>query len=70
MEYLSISQISEKWNISQRRIRALCMEGRIAGAFKMGAYWSIPAEAEKPKDERIKNGKYAKNRANVNGENL
>lgn len=58
MEYLSISQVSEKWGIKQRRIRVLCAEGRIPGAFKMGAYWSIPAEAEKPKDERIKTGKY------------
>lgn len=60
MEYLSISQMAEKWSISQRRIRMLCTEGRIEGAFKMGAYWSIPAKAEKPKDERIKTGKYIK----------
>lgn len=37
MEYLSISQTAEKWNISQRRIRTLCAEGRIPGASKMGA---------------------------------
>lgn len=61
MEYLSISQTSEKWGISQRRIRKLCMEGRIEGAFKMGAYWSIPSDADKPKDERVKSGKYKKN---------
>lgn len=61
MEYLSISQVSEKWGIKQRRIRTLCSEGRIQGAFKMGAYWSIPADAEKPKDERVKSGKYLKN---------
>lgn len=60
MGYLSISQTAEKWGISQRRIRTLCVEGRIPGAFKMGAYWSIPDDAEKPKDERIKNGKYIK----------
>ena len=57
MRYFSISQMSEKWGISQRRIRTLCMEGRIEGAFKMGAYWSIPEDAEKPKDERIKSGR-------------
>ena len=62
MRYFSISQISEKWGISQRRIRTLCMEGRIEGAFKMGAYWSIPEDAEKPKDERIKSGRYVKER--------
>ncbi len=60
MRYFSISQMSEKWGISQRRIRTLCMEGRIEGAFKMGAYWSIPEDAEKPKDERIKSGRYIK----------
>ena len=62
MGYLSISQTAEKWGISQRRIRILCVEGRIQGAFKMGAYWSIPDDAEKPKDERIKSGKYVKKR--------
>lgn len=62
MRYFSISQMSEKWGISQRRIRTLCMEGRIEGAFKMGAYWSIPEDAEKPKDERIKSGQYVKER--------
>lgn len=65
MGYLSISQIAEKWGISQRRIRTLCVEGRIPGAFKMGAYWSIPENAEKPKDERIKSGKYLKSARNT-----
>lgn len=60
MGYLSITQISEKWGIKQRRIRVLCAEGRIEGAYKVGAYWLIPEDAEKPKDERIKSGKYIK----------
>lgn len=60
MRYFSVSQVSEKWGISSRRIRTLCTEGRITGAFKMGAYWSIPEDAPKPKDERIKSGKYIK----------
>jgi len=29
---------------------------------RWGAYWSIPADAEKPKDERIRTGKYIKNK--------
>ena len=62
MRYFSVSQMSEKWGISQRRIRTLCMEGRIEGAFKMGAYWSIPENAEKPKDKRVKSGRYVKER--------
>lgn len=60
MKYLSISQTAEKWGIKQRRIRTLCQAGRIPGAFKMGAYWSIPEDAVKPKDKRVKTGKYIK----------
>lgn len=60
MEYLSISQIADKWGISARRINVLCVQGRISGATKIGSYWAVPANAAKPKDERIKNGKYAK----------
>ena len=60
MEYLSIKQTSEKWGISTRRIQILCTEGRIPGAVKIGSYWAIPQNAEKPKDERVKSGKYIK----------
>lgn len=60
MEYLSIRQTAEKWGISGRRIQRLCGEGRIPGATKIGSYWAVPADAEKPKDERIRSGKYRK----------
>ena len=60
MEYLSIKQTSEKWGISVRKIQVLCSEGRIPGATKIGSYWAILSDAEKPNDERIKSGKYIK----------
>lgn len=60
MEYLSISQMAEKWGLGVRRIQTLCAEGRIPGATKIGSYWAIPADAEKPEDARIKSGKYRK----------
>ena len=60
MEYLPVRQIAEKWEISRRRVQTLCTEGRIPGAMRVGSYWAIPANAEKPKDERIKSGKYVK----------
>lgn len=62
MEYLSIRQTAEKWGISKRRIQILCSQERIPGAIKIDSSWAIPSEAEKPKDERIKSGKYIKNR--------
>ena len=66
MEYLSIKQTSEKWGITVRRIQVLCTEGRIPGATKIGSYWAIPLDAEKPNDKRIKSGKYVK-KGDING---
>lgn len=61
--YLKISEIAEKWGIKARRINTLCLEGRIEGAVKFGNTWAIPEDAEKPKDERIKSGKYIKEKS-------
>ena len=60
MEYLSVKQTAEKWGISGRRIQRLCTEGRIPGAIKIGSYWAVPDTAEKPRDARVKSGKYIK----------
>ena len=64
MKYLSISQVAEKWRLSTRRINVLCSEGRILGATKIGSYWAIPADAEKPADARVKSGRYVKVKEN------
>ncbi len=72
MGYLSIRQTSEKWNLSARWINDLCARGRIPGAMKIGSYWAIPEDAEKPSDARIKSGRYIKetsdNKSNVESE--
>ena len=60
MEFLSTTQAAEKWGISSRRIQKLCSEDRIPGAIRIGNYWAVPAEAEKPRDERIKSGRSIK----------
>lgn len=60
MEYMSISQAAEKWGITPRRIQVLCKQDRIPGATRIGYVWAIPAETEKPKDARVKSGKYIK----------
>ncbi len=52
MEFLSTTEMSEKWNISRRRIATLCKEGRIEGAFLKGHTWLVPADAKKPDDPR------------------
>jgi len=59
-DYISATDTATKWGISKRRVTSLCSEGRIPGAFQIGAGWVIPADAEKPVDARIKSGKYIK----------
>lgn len=57
---MTASQIAKKWNISHRRVQVLCSQSRIDGVFKLGEFWAIPADAEKPKDFRKKDNKNAK----------
>ena len=60
MKYLSTLEAAEKWGVSPRRVGVLCNENRIPGAQRAGCRWIIPENAEKPKDARIKSGKYIK----------
>ena len=48
MNYLSVSDIAKKWNLSARSIRNYCANGRIDGAVITGKVWNIPENAEKP----------------------
>lgn len=48
MKYLSVSEIAEKWKVSDRSVRNYCAKGRVPGAFRSGKTWNIPENAEKP----------------------
>ncbi len=48
MRYLSVDEMSEKWNISERSVRNYCAHNRVEGAFIIGKYWNNPENAEKP----------------------
>lgn len=52
--YMTVKQAAEKWGLSDRRVRILCAEGKIPGAFQEGRGWKIPLEAVKPADGRFK----------------
>ncbi len=52
--YITVKQTAQKWGISERRIRVLCAEGKISGAYHDGRCWKIPAGALKPDDGRFK----------------
>lgn len=57
MKYINTKEASEKWGISDRRIRVLCNDGRIEGVIKIGRNWSIPVESIRPVDAREGNKK-------------
>ena len=67
VEYLTIKEVAEKWDVTPRRVQRMCADGRIDGARKFGRDWAIPANVEKPKDARVTTGEYKnwrKNRQN------
>ena len=48
MKYLTSSQISKIWNVSERSVRNYCASGRVSGAYLDGKTWMIPETATKP----------------------
>lgn len=54
MNFVSVSEIAKKWNVSDRMVRNYCANGRIPNAFLVGKTWNIPADAIKPDRENKK----------------
>lgn len=57
IRYITVKQASERWGISDRRVRVLCADGRIEGVVTKGRSYLIPANALKPIDGRSLRGK-------------
>lgn len=57
MNYLTVKEAGEKWNITGRMVTHYCVAGRINGAIKKGNLWLVPDTADKPHDGRRKDGK-------------
>ena len=55
--YISVSEASIKWNVSERSVRNYCALGRVEGAVFEGGSWKIPAEAKKPTRTNAKENK-------------
>lgn len=60
MEYIKVSEVAERWEVSVHRVQELCKQGRIAGAKRFGTNWMIPADAARPIDGRRKEAKNTK----------
>ena len=46
MDYMTLKEASQKWNVTPRQINYLCAAGRIPGAVKMAGVWLIPKNTE------------------------
>ena len=55
MKHLSVSQVAEKWNLSERTVRNYCAQGKIQGSFLVGKTWNIPENAIQPERKNKKN---------------
>lgn len=55
MDYMTVREAAEKWNITERWVQKLCGEDRVKGAVRFSRVWMIPTEAKKPVDLRCKN---------------
>ena len=53
MEYISVKNAAANFNLSERRIQKLCETQRIDGCRMVSGVWLIPADAQKPMDERL-----------------
>lgn len=52
VEYMTVKDAAQRWNVTERLVQRLCAEGRVDGAVKFGRSWSIPVSARKPDDSR------------------
>ena len=55
--YMKIEEASKRWEVTPRRIQAMCQRGRIEGAIQLGREWLIPKNMKKPIDGRTKAAK-------------
>lgn len=61
-EYISISEYAKQHGLaSTSHLRSLCMNGKFAGAVKIGRNWCVPADTPLI-DRRITSGNYIGNR--------
>ena len=56
--YMTINEVAEKWSISPRRVRVMCLDGKIPQTAKLGRIWVISSEVDRTLDGRITTGEY------------
>ena len=50
--YLSVREISYKWNVSEQWVSELSQDGRVPGVERFGCFWAILGDTKKPEKPR------------------
>lgn len=45
MEYITVKEAAQEWDIAERTVRKYCEQGRVEGAIHAGNIWVIPMDA-------------------------
>lgn len=48
INYISVEEVAQNWQISERSVRNYCAQGRVEGSLLEGKTWKIPSYAKKP----------------------
>ena len=48
MEYITVKEAAQEWDIAERTVRKYCDQGKIEGAIHAGSLWVIPMDATRP----------------------
>ena len=59
LDWITPQQAADQWGITDRRVQALCVNGQVDGAVRLGRGWLIPKGTPKPPDGRARNGRVA-----------
>ena len=57
MDWITTKDAAAKWGLTVRRVQALCDNGRVPSATKLGDVWAIPKDTPRPLDGRTKAAK-------------
>ena len=52
MDFITVKEAAEKWEVSPRRVQILCSQDRVKGAYRFGKSWMIPSTAILPNARR------------------
>jgi len=59
LDWITPEDAARKWGIKARQVQALCTDGKVEGAVKVGRVWLIHKNAPRPIDGRTKAAKSA-----------